>query len=169
MITTRKPRAVPVSPPGLRTALVVDTGQADDANTRHLLQDLLDLHGYQVHTANSADAAITALVEASPECALLDLGSTPADTYDLLRALRRHPGGGECVMVVLTTHDMTDDWLAWDNGPDLFLTKPFDTQALLTYLDSRQSARAQAAALPRWPRQQLERQAVVSTVRSPPR
>ncbi|WP_157271366.1 CheR family methyltransferase [Azohydromonas aeria] len=73
-----------------RRVLVVD----DDAPSRELLRQLLQLEGAQVLEAGSADAALEAAVPGpqGPELVITQLSSPALDGLALLQALRRRPG-----------------------------------------------------------------------------
>jgi DNA-binding response OmpR family regulator len=120
--------------------LVIDTDEA----TRRLVQDLLGLHGYQVHVTADSDAGLAAFHDLRPDCVLIDFRTPEPDGHELLRALRRSPGGRSTVMVMLSTTSDEDSWHAWDSGPDLYLAKPFDTEQLLSFLRSHIGSRSLA-------------------------
>ncbi|MCO5170615.1 MAG: sigma-54 dependent transcriptional regulator [Planctomycetes bacterium] len=122
--------------------LVVD----DERSLLEMIEILLTRSGHQVMTAPSADAALTAFRERSPELVLLDLRLGGESGLDVLRAMKAHD---PLVPVIVITAYST-----WDNavqamrlGAYDFIKKPFEDNDHVREVVSR--ALAQRATLSR--------------------
>ena len=89
----------------------------------------LRVRGYQVLTAASGEAALTAVETHQPDCVVLDLGLPGLDGLEVLRRLRTW---SEIPVVVLTAVDGERDKVtALDLGADDYVTKPFGVAELM--------------------------------------
>ncbi|KHL26558.1 Fis family transcriptional regulator [Croceibacterium mercuriale] len=108
--------------------LVVD----DEIAIRRLLRNTLERAGYIVAEAMNAREALSQAAATCPDAVLLDLGLPDRDGLGLIPLLR---SGGDCVIVVVSARDATDEKVsALDLGADDYVTKPFDTEELLARL-----------------------------------
>jgi PAS domain S-box-containing protein len=87
--------------------LVVD----DEADTRHLLTEILGQYGAQVLAVTSATEAMTALSQFHPDILISDIGMPEEDGYTLIRKVRNLPSdqGGKIPAVALTAYARTED------------------------------------------------------------
>lgn len=107
--------------------LVVDDNRA---NLR-LIQLLLRGEGYDVRTADDAEAALAALEDFRPRLILMDLQMPGMDGFELTRRLKADPATREIVIVALTAYAMKgDEERARAAGCDGYVAKPIDTRAL---------------------------------------
>ncbi|MBX3621388.1 MAG: response regulator [Rhizobacter sp.] len=108
------------------TVLVVD----DEPELRSLLSEYFVRHGFRVRTAPDAAAARTAIAEAAPELAILDVNMPGENGLSLARWLRdAHPTTG---LVMLTTAgESVDRVVGLELGADDYLPKPFEMRELL--------------------------------------
>lgn len=105
--------------------LVVD----DDANVRQFLGFLMELRGWTVRSATSAEEALLELALRRPELLLLDLSLPRRDGIGLLRLLDRGLGRPRHVVLVSALPPDTGAAIAERYGVP-FLPKPFDLAAL---------------------------------------
>lgn len=105
--------------------LVVD----DDSSFLRLLTLRLDSEGYQTEPVGSAEDALKALAQFSPDLVVTDLRMDGMDGIDLLGELqRRNPG---LPVLLLTAHGTIPEAVrATQTGAFAFLTKPIDSQEL---------------------------------------
>ena len=75
--------------------LVVD----DNRDSAEFLSTLLDLNGYEAHTANDGLEAIEAAATFRPDLILLDIGLPKLNGYDVARKIREQPWGRDIVLV----------------------------------------------------------------------
>lgn len=113
---------------GLRV-VVVD----DDADTRALLQAMLERGGATVSTAGSAREALATISAAEPDVLVCDIGMPGEDGYELIRQVRQRPREqhGSIPAVALTAYARREDvGRALKAGYQVHLAKPVDPQAL---------------------------------------
>ncbi|MBC7956861.1 MAG: response regulator [Cytophagales bacterium] len=108
------------------TVLVVD----DEPELRSLLSEYFGRHGFVVRTAPDALAARTAIAEAPPDLAILDINMPGENGLSLARWLRdAHPRVG---LVMLTTAgESVDRVVGLELGADDYIPKPFEMRELL--------------------------------------
>jgi len=109
----------------------------DDADACETLSSLLQIDGYSVRVARTAQDAIQAVNEYQPVCALLDLGLPDLDGCELGKRLRSLHGP-ELVLIAVTgrsgqqEHDM-----AMAAGIDHVLCKPLSQENLRRFFPPR--------------------------------
>lgn len=107
--------------------LVVD----DDAEIRQLLGYVMELRGWDVRVATSAEEALLALATKRPDLLLLDLSLPRRDGVGLLRLLDRGLGRPRHIVLVSALPERIVETIAADHDVP-YLTKPF----ALTDLDA---------------------------------
>lgn len=110
--------------------LIVD----DEPDVRLVARVILEAVGYDVHEAESGEAALAALGDGYlPDVMLLDVRMPGIDGWEVLRRLRSEPGHLSDLPVVVFTADIS---LA-EQAPvelrdrEFFLGKPFDPDDLI--------------------------------------
>ena len=122
-----------VSQPSIKVAIVEDN---DDS--RMMLCELLELSGFECHTAATGPLGLELVTELQPDVALIDIGLPGLDGLEVARLLRRDPRNAELVLVALTGYGQKDDRdAALQAGFDTHLVKPVDFDALLQLLRSQ--------------------------------
>lgn len=113
----------------LLNILVVD----DDPQIRKLLQLILQQAGFHVTTATNGAEAFQLATAHPPDLAILDVMMPSMDGYTLCRQLRQAPTTNLMPILMLTAQSETRDKLAGFNaGADDYVTKPFESQELLS-------------------------------------
>jgi excisionase family DNA binding protein len=106
--------------------LVVD----DDARLREFMRVNLEMEGYSVREAASADEALEALEDQAPELVLLDVVMPGVDGWQMLQRMQERHGS----IPVIMFSGKVDDESAADaekRGARAFVGKPFDPQQLI--------------------------------------
>ena len=106
--------------------LVVD----DDARLREFMRVNLEMEGYSVREAASADEALDALEDQAPELVLLDVVMPGVDGWQMLQRMQERHGS----IPVIMFSGKVDDESAADaesRGARAFVGKPFDPQQLI--------------------------------------
>jgi len=105
----------------------------DDADLLHLMSVRLAATGYDVDAVNSAEKAVTRLTVHRPHVVVTDLKMAGMDGMSLFEIIqKRHP---RLPVVILTAHGTIPDAVAaTQQGVFGYLTKPFDSDALLNIL-----------------------------------
>lgn len=126
--------------------LVVD----DDAHSRQMLSEVLELFGAHVHAAESVAAARRILDGFTPDIVVSDVGMPQESGYDLIRQLRAmpHDHGGDAPAIACTGYSRPEDCdRALHAGYQDVVPKPVDLERLL-----RAIARLSEAVTPPWDR-----------------
>ncbi|HVM16022.1 MAG TPA: response regulator [Gaiellaceae bacterium] len=108
--------------------LIVD----DDAGLRSFVKASLELAGYSVREAGSADEGLAALEEEPPDLILLDVMMPKVDGWEMLRRVQeRHGVGSIPVLMFSGKVDERSADEAQSRGASGFIGKPFDPQQLI--------------------------------------
>jgi excisionase family DNA binding protein len=119
-------------PPRSRPAplvLIVD----DDPRIREFVRVNLEMDGFAVREAGSADEGLDALEEEPPDLILLDVMMPKVDGWEMLQRVReRH--GVDSIQVIMFSGQVSDDVgdQAEAGGAQAFVGKPFNPQELVT-------------------------------------
>lgn len=120
------------------TVLVVD----DNPQNLKLARVLLQSEGYEVHTAVDAEDALARLEAITPALILMDLQLPGMDGLELTRRLKADPERRDMIIIALTAYAMVgDEERALEAGCDGYITKPIDTRALPSLLESHLATR----------------------------
>jgi CheY-like chemotaxis protein len=119
---------------GRRILLVEDN---DDA--RETLRRLLALDGHSVRAVPDGEAALEAVKAEAPEFALIDIGLSGIDGFEVARRVRALAGTGERpVLVAVTGYGLPEDRKrSLAAGFDFHLVKPVDAGVLAEILTRR--------------------------------
>ncbi len=122
------------SGPGGREAgplvLIVD----DDERVREYVRVNLEMEGYSVREAGSAEEGLRVLDEVSPDLVLLDVMMPEVDGWEMLRRVHERHGVG-AIPVVMFSGKVGESAAeeATARGAQGFLGKPFDPQQLIEH------------------------------------
>ncbi len=141
--------------------LVVD----DNAVNLDILQARLTAHGYETHTAQDGEAALTAARAQLPDLILLDIMMPKLDGLEVCRRLKADASFPFTPIIMITAKAGPEDIVAGlEAGAEEYLTKPVDQVALVARVRSmlrikelHDTVQAQAAALADWNRTLEER------------
>ena len=101
----------------------------DNETNQILVQTVLELHGFRVLLAGSADEAVESLRHSTPDLILMDVQLPGQDGLSLTRQLKADSATSRIPVVALTAHAMTGDrQLALDAGCTGYIPKPIDTR-----------------------------------------
>ncbi len=118
------------SGPGGKTGgplvLVVD----DDARLREFMRVNLEMEGYSVREAASADEALEAIEDQAPELVLLDVVMPGVDGWQMLQRMQERHGSIPVIMFSGQV-DANSASEAEERGARGFVGKPFDPQQLI--------------------------------------
>jgi excisionase family DNA binding protein len=110
--------------------LIVD----DDERVREYVRINLEMEGYAVREAGSADEGLAVLEEVSPDLILLDVMMPQVDGWEMLRRVQERHGIGAIPVVMFS--GKVDEGAAGEaaaRGAQGFLGKPFDPQQLIEH------------------------------------
>jgi two-component system OmpR family response regulator len=101
----------------------------DDPNIVELLSASLRFAGFEVRTAISGSAGVTAFKELRPDLVVLDVMLPDLDGFEVIRQMRSE--GVRTPVVFLTARDATEDKVrGLTLGGDDYVTKPFSLEEL---------------------------------------
>jgi excisionase family DNA binding protein len=108
--------------------LIVD----DDERVREYVRVNLEMEGYAVREAGSADEGLEVLEEVSPDLILLDVMMPEVDGWEMLRRVQERHGIG-AIPVVMFSGKVNEQSAAeaTARGAQGFVGKPFDPQQLI--------------------------------------
>jgi excisionase family DNA binding protein len=110
--------------------LIVD----DDERVREYVRVNLEMEGYAVREAGSADEGLGVLEEVSPDLILLDVMMPQVDGWEMLRRVQERHGVG-AIPVVMFSGKVNEQSAeeATARGAQGFVGKPFDPQQLIEH------------------------------------
>jgi CheY-like chemotaxis protein len=133
---TQIPPTTPASafPRPRRTILVAE----DSADSREMMQVLLEMRGYDVISAGDGHLAVQVAVQQLPDLILIDLELPGLDGLSVAKELRLHPELKMVPIVIISGHDPSAyREAALGAGCDDYLLKPIDFNRLYEILHER--------------------------------
>ena len=101
----------------------------DNETNQILVRAVLEMGGYRVSVAGSADEALDELRRNPPSLILMDVQLPGQDGLSLTRELKADPNSSRIPIVALTAHAMNGDReLALEAGCAGYIAKPIDTR-----------------------------------------
>lgn len=108
----------------------------DDDDIRTLIVMNLELSGYQVASAADGMAAAKLARTLLPDVVVLDLMMPGMDGLEVLHSLKTWPETRDIPVLMLTAKTSDQDvWQGWQSGVNYYMTKPFDLDHLIQYVD----------------------------------
>jgi excisionase family DNA binding protein len=112
---------------GTGVVLIVD----DDARLREFVRVNLEMEGYSVREAGSAEEGLAALEEEPPNLILLDVQMPRMDGWEMLRRVQERHGVGAIPVIMFSGKAELASNAASERGAQAFIGKPFDPQQLI--------------------------------------
>ena len=113
---------------GVPLVLIVD----DDPRVREFLRVNLEMDGYAVREAASAEEGLTALEEEVPDLVLLDVNMPKVDGWEMLQRVQERHGVGAIPVIMFSGKvEQEEADSAVERGAHAFIGKPFDPQKLI--------------------------------------
>ena len=101
----------------------------DDKNILASVSILLETEGYKVSTFSDGESGLKAILESSPDIAVVDIKMPRLDGIELLKKLRKT---SDLPVIFLTSKDTEiDELLGLKVGADDYITKPFSQKILI--------------------------------------
>ena len=114
---------------GRKKVIVVE----DNFATRTMLEQTLELEGYDVLALADGSMVSGALAMNDPALVILDVMMPGVDGFTVLKSIRESDRTHELPVLMLTALDDADStWKGWTGGCDYYMNKPFDTEDLLS-------------------------------------
>ncbi|GAB4460575.1 MAG: hypothetical protein OHK0029_24810 [Armatimonadaceae bacterium] len=107
----------------------------DEPNIVRLIQVNLERKGYEVETAQNGVQALAKIRQRRPDLVISDVMMPEMDGFEFLSTLRRDPQYADLSVLMLTAKAAeTDIVTGFSWGADMYLTKPFNPQELLLFV-----------------------------------
>lgn len=104
----------------------------DNLLNLELATDLLEVNGFVVASAQTAEEGLRLARALSPDLVLMDFGLRGMDGLSATKDLKANPATRHLTIVGLTAHAMKgDEAIARNAGCDGYLTKPIDTRTFI--------------------------------------
>jgi DNA-binding response OmpR family regulator len=104
----------------------------DEPNILMSIEFILDMEGYDVHTARDGDEALAEAARLKPDLILLDINMPLKDGYEVCRILRGNADLAGVKVIMLTAKGQTlEKKKGLEVGADEYITKPFSADELL--------------------------------------
>ncbi len=109
--------------------LVVD----DYVQNVELLQEVLNVGGYEVSTAYNGEEALKKAHQEKPDLILLDIMMPKMDGYQVCEALRNAADTKDIPIIFVTAKTEVKDWTRaiFDMGANSYITKPINPKKLI--------------------------------------
>ena len=105
----------------------------DNVATRTMLEQTLDLEGFDVVSAPNGESVAGKLAGVLPNLVVLDVMMPGMDGFAVLQQIRANPRTQELPVVMLTALDDADStWKGWRSGCNYYMNKPFEPDELLS-------------------------------------
>ncbi len=104
----------------------------DEPNILMSIEFILDMEGYEVHTAHDGEQALEVAERIRPDVILLDINMPRKDGYEVCRILRKRDNMAGTKVIMLTAKGQTlEKKKGLEVGADEYVTKPFSAEDLL--------------------------------------
>ena len=115
----------------------------DEANIVTALQFLLERNGYEVIIARNGEAALQMVEAHHPDLVLLDVMMPVKSGYEVCQRMRSRPDWRDIRIIMLTAKGRDVEMSkGLAIGADLYITKPFSTQELVSKINELLGRRA---------------------------
>ncbi|MEL7297225.1 MAG: response regulator [Pseudomonadota bacterium] len=119
--------------------LIVD----DSPTERHVVQSMLDKHGYETSLAESGEMGIAAALRERPDLILMDVVMPGMNGFQATRKLSKNASTATIPVIVVTSKDQeTDRIWALRQGAKDFVVKPVNEQSLIGKIKEQLAASA---------------------------
>jgi two-component system alkaline phosphatase synthesis response regulator PhoP/two-component system response regulator VicR len=107
----------------------------DEKHIVRLVQITLQKEGYELITASTGKEALEKVAADKPDLIVMDVMMPEMDGLEALARLKGDPATAKIPVIMLTAKAQDSDvFRGWQSGADLYLTKPFNPQELVTFV-----------------------------------
>lgn len=104
----------------------------DEPNILMSIEFILDMEGYEVHTARDGVEALEVAERVRPDVILLDINMPRKDGYEVCRIIRERGDMADTKVIMLTAKGQAlERKKGLEVGADEYVTKPFGADELL--------------------------------------
>ncbi|MFA5511529.1 MAG: response regulator [Candidatus Kapaibacterium sp.] len=110
----------------------------DEVEIQANIQDLLEIHGYEVLTAGDGRAGINSVISSSPDLIICDINMPIMNGLDLIKELKQYPEFYTIPFLFLTANASQDSVrIGMGLGADDYITKPYKSSELVEAVEVR--------------------------------
>lgn len=110
----------------------------DNSEIRENMAEILDLAGYEVHTAENGRDGVAAAIREKPDMILCDIMMPVLDGYGVLHMIQKNSELQGVPFIFLTAKSERNEIRkGMEMGADDYITKPFDSTELLNAIEVR--------------------------------
>src|SRR4028119_1616098 len=107
----------------------------DERHIVRLVQINLLKEGYDVVTASNGREALEQVAKEHPDLVIMDVMMPEMGGFEALKSLKGEATTATIPVIMLTAKAQDADvFQGWKSGADLYLTKPFNPQELITFV-----------------------------------
>ncbi len=107
----------------------------DEKHIVRLVQINLQKEGYEVITASNGREALEQVEREKPDLVIMDVMMPEMGGFEALQEMKANEATSTVPVIMLTAKAQDADvFEGWKSGADLYLTKPFNPQELLTFV-----------------------------------
>ena len=107
----------------------------DEKHIVRLVQINLQKEGYDVVTASTGREALEQVERENPDLVIMDVMMPEMGGFEALQIMKAGEKTSQIPVIMLTAKAQDADvFQGWKSGADLYLTKPFNPQELLTFV-----------------------------------
>ncbi len=107
----------------------------DEKHIVRLVQINLQKEGYEVVTASTGREALEQVERENPDLVIMDVMMPEMGGFEALQIMKAGEKTSQIPVIMLTAKAQDADvFQGWKSGADLYLTKPFNPQELLTFV-----------------------------------
>lgn len=114
-----------------KSVLIVD----DSAVIRNSLGFLLEMEGFEVHTAKNGVEGLEKVQNHQFDTIIADINMPKMHGYDLIKEIRRKDNYKDVPIIIITTEEeASDKKKGFEAGANLFLIKPTEPKKMMKYV-----------------------------------
>ena len=107
----------------------------DERNIARLVQVNLERQGHQVTVAYDGEEALQKVAQEKFDLIVCDVMMPRKDGFQVLNELKANPATADIPVIMLTAKAQDADvFRGWSSGVDCYLTKPFNPQELVNFV-----------------------------------
>lgn len=107
----------------------------DERHIARLVQVNLERQGHQVTVAYDGEEALQKVAQERPDLIVCDVMMPRKDGFQVLTELKADPATADIPVIMLTAKAQDADvFRGWSSGVDCYLTKPFQPQELINFV-----------------------------------
>ncbi len=117
----------------------------DEPGIRKILRLFLEMEGYSVYEANSADQARSIISKEKPDLVIIDILLVGESGFEVCEWVKKNPETKDSIVFIFTAYNQEHDYLEGKRvGCDLYLEKPQNPKDIIEKVKEYLALKAQA-------------------------